>query len=502
MSHTARVGLFMLAALVVLGVFIIKIEEIPLGSREGRARVQAVFPSVAGLDEKSPVRIAGVRVGIVDRIQLEGDRALVTLAVDRAVKLHEGARAEVTSLGLLGDKYVELLPGDPAAPHLKRGTVLQGTSPVGFDQALKNVSGAFDNLEALTASLRQSLGSPEGERRLTEIIENVRELTASIRDLVAANRTNVDATLANVRSFSESLKTELPRFADKLVALADDIDSLVKQNRGNVDATLGNVKELTAELRVTAENLNKITGKIASGQGSVGKLVNEDTTANNLNAALKAVEGGGNALSETIGRPARWGLDVNVRGEALPNVTEAKTGNIANASRSAFGVDLHTTDRRFYRLEILSSPVGRTSTTTKTITITDPQTGASQTVMQTVVEDKNTDTVNAQIGYHAGNGYTLRGGLFESTAGLGLDKDMLKNQLRLTFEAYEFSRETKPPHLRFEGRWYITRNLFAYAGWDDPVWKQRSSVLFGGGVTWRDEDLKYLFGSIGSAVPK
>ncbi len=501
MSHTARVGLFMLVALIVLGVFIVKIEEIPLGARQGRQRVEAVFPSVAGLDEKSPVRIAGVRVGIVESIRLEGDRALVTLALERDVKLHEGARAEVTSLGLLGDKYVELYPGELSGPPLKKGTVLQGTSPVGFDQALKSANDILADVKAVTTSLRQSIGGAEGERRIQDILDNVRTLTASIRDLVQSNRANVDATLANVRTFSESLKTELPRFADKLVALADDIDSLVKENRGNVDATLGNVKELTAELRLSAENLNKITGKIASGQGTVGKLVNEDTTANNLNSALKAVEGGGNALAETIGRPARWGLDVNVRAEALPSVTEVKTGNIANASRSAFGIDLHTTDKRFYRLEILSSPVGRTSTTTRTVTTTD-QAGASQTVTQTVVEDKNTDTVNAQIGYHAGNGYTLRGGLFESTAGVGIDKNLLKDQLRLTFEAYEFSRETKPPHLRFEGRWYITRNLFAYAGWDDPVWKQRSSVLFGGGVTWRDDDLKYLFGSVGSAVPK
>jgi phospholipid/cholesterol/gamma-HCH transport system substrate-binding protein len=501
MSHTARVGLFMLVALIILGVFIIKIEEIPLGARGGRESVEAIFPSVAGLDEKSPVRIAGVRVGIVERIQLKGSRALVTLAIDRDVKLHEGARAEVSSLGLLGDKYVELFPGDPGAPLLKRGTILQGTSPIGFDQALKSFNDAFANIDAVTASLRQSMAGPEGEKRIQDILENVRTLTASIRDLVQSNRTNVDATLANMRTFSESLKTELPRFADKLVTLADDIDSLVKENRGNVDASLANVKDLTAQLRVSADNLNRITGKIASGQGSVGKLVNDETTVNNLNSALKSVEGGANALKNTIGRPEGWHLNVNVRAEALPGVKSPMTGNTTTDSRSALGIDLHTTARRFYRLELVNSPVGRTTTTTDTITTTGPG-STPQMVTQTVVQTKNNDTVNAQIGYLVGSGYTLRAGLFESTGGVGIDKDLFRNQLRLTFEAYELSRETKPPHLRFEGRWYLTRNIFAYAGWDDPVWKQRSSVLFGGGVTWQDEDLKYLLGTVGSAVPK
>src|SRR5512137_1527936 len=112
MSQTARVGLLMLVALIVVGIFIIKIEQIPLGARGNRKLVKAYFPSVAGLDEKSPVRIAGVRVGIVDHIALDGDRAIVTLALNPGITLHQGAYAEVTGLGMLGDKYIELFPGN------------------------------------------------------------------------------------------------------------------------------------------------------------------------------------------------------------------------------------------------------------------------------------------------------------------------------------------------------------------------------------------------------
>ncbi len=498
MSHTARVGLFMIVALVILGVFIVKIEEFPIGSRGARTRVQAEFPSVAGLDEKSPVRIAGVRVGIVESIALRGESAVATLALDPGVVLHEGARAEVTSLGMLGDKYVELYPGPASGPRLAAGTTLKGTSPIGFDEALKSFNSAFSNIDAVAGSLRGSLATPEGQKRLDEIMENIRQLTASVRDLVQANRANVDATMANVRVFSETLKTELPRLADKLATFADHLDALVEENRGNVGASIANVKEVTAEMRVTVDNINKITGKIASGEGSIGKLVNDPTTTDNLNDALKSGKGALDSLKNTIGRPERWGLDINVRAEALPGITSPTIGNSKNDSRSAVGIDLHTTDKRFYRLELVNSPVGRNSTTTETITTTGPT--GSQTVTQTTVQNKNIDTVNAQIGYHVGNGYTFRAGIFESTGGLGVDKDLLRNQLRLTLEAYEFSRDTKPPHLRFEGRYYLTRNLFAYAGWDDPVWKQRSSVLFGGGVTWRDDDLKYLFGSIGSVA--
>ena len=502
MSHTARVGVFMLVALIVLGVFIIKIEEIPIGSKSGRTRIKAVFPSVAGLDEKSPVRIAGVRVGIVEGIDLEGDRAVATLAIDPGVALHQGARAEVTSLGMLGDKYVELFPGPTDKPLLQRGSVLDGTSPIGFDQALKSFNSAFANIDAVAGSMRGTLAGPDGQKRLEEIIENVRQLTASVRDLVAANRANVDATVANLRSATETFKTELPRLADKLVAIADHLDELVQENRGNLSSSVANVKDVTAQLRVTVDNINKITGKIAAGEGSVGKLVNDPATTDNLNAALKSGKGAFDSVKNAVGRADGWRLDVNVRSEALPGIDQLpNSGNTSTNSRSALGVDLHTNPQRFYRLEFVTSPVGRTSTTTQTVTTTLPN-GQSDSYTETIVRTKNNDTFNAQFGYNVGNGSTLRVGLFESTGGVGIDQSLFKDKMRLTLEAYEMNRETKPPHLRFEGRYFLTRNLFTYAGWDDPVWKQRSSVLFGGGVTWTDEDLKYLFGSVGSAIGK
>lgn len=484
MSPTARIGLFMIVALAVLGLFIVKIEEIPLGAKSGRQRVQAVFSSVAGLDEKSPVRIAGVRVGIVETIALRGDQALVTLALDPGVRLHRGAHAEVTSLGLLGDKYVELYPGNLSEPDLEPGTVLGGTSPIGFDQLLKTADDIGADIKAVTASLRGSLGGPEGEKRLDEIVENICQLTADVRAMVAANRSNVDQTLENFKAFSTTLRDELPRIADKLNALADRVDGVVAENRENLHDSIDNIKDLSGRLRTTADNLNAITTKIARGEGTIGKLVNDEETVNNLNSTLKSVEGGVESLRNTLGRAERWTLDLNLRAEALPDLDD---------SRTAFGLDLHTTEKRFFRLELVDSPSGKLRTTTETVTTVHPD-GRREVVTYEKQKTTDTYTINAQVGYHV-NDLTLRAGLFESTGGVGIDAAMLRQKLRLSLEAYDWGRETKPPHLRLETRYFFGGNFFAFAGWDDPRWSRRSSVLFGGGVTWRDEDLKYLLGT-------
>jgi phospholipid/cholesterol/gamma-HCH transport system substrate-binding protein len=104
------VGVFVLvgiAALAYMAVKLGKLEVIGGNQRE----IQAIFDSVAGLKTGASVEVAGVQVGQVRRINLDGDRALVTLAVDPKVKVYQDAIAAIKTRGLIGDKYVWLSPG-------------------------------------------------------------------------------------------------------------------------------------------------------------------------------------------------------------------------------------------------------------------------------------------------------------------------------------------------------------------------------------------------------
>ena len=119
MTSAAKVGIVMLIALAVLGYFVLRIEDISLSRSRTTREVKAVFEDVAGLDDESAVRIAGVRKGHVTDIKVLPDgRAEVTMEVDDDVPLHANASAKVANLGLLGEKYIELDPGTPTAPVL------------------------------------------------------------------------------------------------------------------------------------------------------------------------------------------------------------------------------------------------------------------------------------------------------------------------------------------------------------------------------------------------
>src|SRR5262245_13147603 len=125
MSQVLKIGVFATLCLIVLAVLVWKIEDINPFAEEQK-RVDAVFDSVAGLDEKASVRVAGVRVGRVDSVGLDGRKARVRIVLEKPIPMPAGTYAKVANLGLLGEKYIEIVPGPPGGPPLPDGAVLQG----------------------------------------------------------------------------------------------------------------------------------------------------------------------------------------------------------------------------------------------------------------------------------------------------------------------------------------------------------------------------------------
>src|SRR5438094_6542523 len=181
MNTAAKVGGFFLVVLFLAGLLIWRIEDLRLG-RGPAKKISVEFKDVAGLDATSTARLAGVRGGKVARIRLTPDgRALVDMDLDRDVELRRGASASIANLGLLSEKYVELVPGPVGAPELPEGTTLKGDLPVSFDQITRLARDIEIDVKDITRNLSQSLGGPQGEERLRTIVENVRVISDDLR---------------------------------------------------------------------------------------------------------------------------------------------------------------------------------------------------------------------------------------------------------------------------------------------------------------------------------
>src|SRR2546430_1395738 len=328
MSSAAKIGAFMLVILGILGFFILKIEDVKVSRTGNHKKVTAIFDSVAGLDKGSAVRVAGVRVGRVRKIDVRDDgRAEVEMEIDKDVQLHTTAQAHVANLGPLGEKYVELAPGSPNQPVIgeqKQGVTLPGTQPATIDQVTDQISAIATDVKAITESLRASIGTPNGQAQLQDIVANVDNITKQVRDLIAANRSNVDATMANAQAITAQMRTQIPRLADSIERVANAMSATVSENRTDVHHTIENLRELSADLRTTSENLGAITTQVRSGQGTVGKLLYSDETSTRLNTALSSVESGVTELKNTLNRVGRLQLDLGIGSDYYGGLSERR----------------------------------------------------------------------------------------------------------------------------------------------------------------------------------
>jgi phospholipid/cholesterol/gamma-HCH transport system substrate-binding protein len=482
MENTVKVGVFATIALAALGYLILRAEQIRIFAPKGE-RYYARFDSVAGLDDQSAIRVAGVRVGRVDGIELRGDVALVRLLFEQDVPLTEGASAQIKNIGLLGDKYVEIAPGPVGGTPLQPGAVIHGVPVPGIDEVLASIGSVADSLRNVSGQLSGELpvSGPLGR-----LVVNLEGTSAEIRELVAANRQSLDATVGNFEVASAALARELPRLSEQLQGLLAEVRGVVGENRGTLRAGLENVESLTSNLQASVDNLNAITGRLNRGEGTIGKLLNSDEAHTELVAALDSVQGGVESLTKTLGRVDKLQLDLALQGFYLQE---------AEGTHGTFRLDIDPQSGRLYRVAVVDDPLGRLRTKTQTITTTRPDGSTEVETIDTHTREDDT-TLSALFGFPVGDRYRLWAGLVESKFGVQVDYKPV-DRWRFSVEAFDFARPGDlAPHVRLTAAWNAHEHLYLLGGYDDPLASDRDSLFLGLGIRWRDDDLKYLLGSI------
>jgi len=121
------VGLFLLVGLLCMAYLSFKLGDINLwGSSD--YEVRARFSNVGGLKDKAEVTMAGVTIGQVKDIQLNDGQALLTLSINKNVRLEDDVIASIKTMGIIGDKYVSISPG-ASDDYIKPGGMIKDTQP-------------------------------------------------------------------------------------------------------------------------------------------------------------------------------------------------------------------------------------------------------------------------------------------------------------------------------------------------------------------------------------
>jgi phospholipid/cholesterol/gamma-HCH transport system substrate-binding protein len=245
----------------------------------------SVYNEIGGLSESNPIEVSGYKVGVVQSIKFIDDgsgRLLVTLSLNKNMRIPVGSVAEITTASLIAGMKIQFKFSDNQAIY-KSGDTIPGVLAVSMVTRieeeilpLKNTINAMVmNLDSLLTSINQTL-NPEFRNDLSQSVENINTATGSVARMLKERENELSSTLANLHTFSEVIAKNSPKIDTAISNLATISDSLAA---ADFAGTINRLRDATAQTAILLENLNK-------GEGSAGKLMTDDSLYINLTASL------------------------------------------------------------------------------------------------------------------------------------------------------------------------------------------------------------------------
>lgn len=280
-----RVGLVVFSALLILMMAILAI-----GARKQTFKTQATylikFESLNGLDRGSAVRLNGVPVGSVSEVavprSLDDRRIVVTISVDHAIRqwIREDSKAKIQSIGVLGDKYVELTLGSKGAKVLPEGREISAVTPLSLDQLLSGSDALIDDLHQMSVRATSVMKKiDEGQGTLGKLVgqdDLHREIAALLADWrklsndLGGNLTDAGKQFSEAARKAEAFFSKLQKSRGTVAELIEDPAAYKKLN-----TFLDEGKDAAQAMKKSFETLHSVLKKIDDGKGSAGKFVND-----------------------------------------------------------------------------------------------------------------------------------------------------------------------------------------------------------------------------------
>lgn len=280
-----KVGLLIVVALAILAAMILNLEE-GMGLLGRKAKFRALVEHTQGLKIGSPVRMNGVDIGNVHKITIgtQTPQVEITFTVQAHVAPHirQDASISIRALGLLGDKYLEVLPGTAASPPLPVGSTVVGTAESDISHFATNATSTIEKVNAALEQLQAALTAiTKGPGTTGKLVNDP--------DLYNKSRAAVDK-LEQISDKGLSILSKVERGEGTVGKLVVDEELYARANKAaaglnelagrlnNPNSTMTKLADpaLYARLEQLTARGEALLSKVERGEGTVGKLVTRD----------------------------------------------------------------------------------------------------------------------------------------------------------------------------------------------------------------------------------
>jgi phospholipid/cholesterol/gamma-HCH transport system substrate-binding protein len=305
-----RVGLVIVASLGILTLAVYKLGQAASLFTKRYALV-AFLAEANGLREGGTVTVAGQLAGTVKKIEFLAPDAdttrnlRLTLSVDQSLKeqIRSDSKAQIRTMGLLGDKIFDITPGTPRYSVLKNGDTLKVSPALDYEQVLTQAAGAVGDVVELTKDMRSLTGGiVRGEGTIGQLVTN-----RALYDELTGTLAKTNAMLARVQNPNGTIGRLLddPTFYNQMTAMIASTDSLVR----SVNAPQGTIGKFLRDTTLYANLVGLSTGAdsllkmVTNGNGLAAKLLSDQTLYDQLNKLVTDI----NALLADVRRdPGRY----------------------------------------------------------------------------------------------------------------------------------------------------------------------------------------------------
>lgn len=258
-----------------------------------KAELKVAFRDVRGLRRGAPVWIFGTEVGSVRNIHLDPVHgAIVTVSINESALtfLKKDSQASIMTMGLLGDKYIELNAGSPGAQPLQSGELIKGTEPIQFSQIMETTGVAIEKMGDFINKLDIIVTKMEkGEGTLAKFFTD-----PAIYNNLNKSTETLSVLLENIRNSEGTLKMliEDPSLYKKAVTTLSSVEEFSKK----LNESSGTLKkliedpELYGNLNQAALRLSSILEGVQKGKGTAGAFLSDEELAKDLRDFLLEIK--------------------------------------------------------------------------------------------------------------------------------------------------------------------------------------------------------------------
>lgn len=276
-NHTpkfkARLGMFIAGGITVfvIAIFIIGKQQ---NLFDPVFKITTTFLNVSGLQVGNNVRFSGITVGTVDNIIIINDSTVqVDLMIKKSVQqfIKADSKAGIGSEGIIGDRVLIITQGSNSAVMATDGQQILSKEPVETDDIIVSLQATSVNAEVITL-------------QLAEIMTNINNGQGTLGRLIqdSAIAENINQIIGNFKKSSEGL------------------DETIEVTKENAFAFMKSLQKTAAKTEVASNQLGEIMTKINSGEGTLGRLIQDTTLATNLDVTVVNLKESSVGLNENM----------------------------------------------------------------------------------------------------------------------------------------------------------------------------------------------------------